>query len=370
MNGSSTRPRKLLFYAPALLDGGAERVWARLASAFAAHGDVVSFAVDFEATQSAPFLSPDVALEVLPRGHFQSTRALAGLIAARRPDVSLSALAVANLKHTIAATLAGRRDRAILAYHGFSESEPQLLSRIGYRLTPLVTRLSAATVAVSAALRHDLIARYVVPQQRVRTIYNPAAPAPFPEPLSPDALAARPKTIIALGRLVPDKDFVTMLRAFARLGDRDARLVILGEGPERARLETEAKSLGVAGQVDMPGFESDVAARLDAARVFALSSRREAFGLVCVEALAHGLAVVATDCGGPAEILVTAAHGTLTPVGDVDALARALTAALGDPGDPAPRQARAREFSLDAARDRYDALIGEVIMHARSPGGA
>lgn len=337
MTASSSRPRTLLFYVPALLGGGAERVWARLASAFAARGDAATFAVDFEATQSAPFLSRDVALEVLPRGHFQSTRALARLIAARRPDATLSALAVANLKHAIAATLAGRRDRAILAYHGFSESEPQLLSRIGYRLTPLLTRLCAATVAVSAALRHDLIARYIVPERRVRTIYNPAAPAPFPEALAADALTARPKTIVALGRLVPDKDFLTLLRAFARLDDRGARLVILGEGPERARLEAEAWGLGVAGQVDMPGFELDVAARLDAARVLALSSRHEAFGLVCVEALAHGLSEVATDCGGPAEILVAPALGTMVSVGNVEALARALAAALANSGDPAPR---------------------------------
>jgi len=370
MTASSARPRSLLFYVPALLDGGAERVWARLASAFAERGDAVTFAVDFVATQSAAFLSRDVALEVLPRGHFQSTRALARLIEARRPDATLSALAVTNLKHAIAVTLAGRRDRAILAYHGFSESEPQLLSHIGYRLTPLLTRLCAATVAVSAALRHDLIARYVVPEQRVRTIYNPATPAPFPERLASDALAGRPKTIVALGRLVPDKDFLTLLRAFKRLEDHDARLVILGEGPERARLEAEAWSLGVASRVEMPGFETEVAARLDAARVFALSSRREAFGLACVEALAHGLPVVATDCGGPAEILAAPAHGALVPVGDVEALARALAAALADPGDPAPRQARASEFSLDAARDRYDALIGEVITHARSPAGA
>jgi glycosyltransferase involved in cell wall biosynthesis len=370
MIASAARPRTLLFYVPALLGGGAERVWARLASAFAARGDAVVFAVDFEATQSASFLSRDVALEVLPRGHFQSTRALARLIAVRRPDATLSALAVANLKHTIAATLAGRRDRAILAYHGFSESEPQLLSRIGYRLTPLLTRLCAATVAVSAALRHDLIARYLVPERRARTIYNPAAPTPFPEPLALDALAARPKTIVALGRLVPDKDLLTLLRAFARLDDRGARLVLLGEGPERARLEAEAWALGVSGRVDMPGFETDVAVRLDAARAFALSSRREAFALACVEALAHGLPVVATDCGGPAEILVAPAQGTRVPVGDVEALARALAAALAEPGDPAPRQARAREFSLEAARDRYDALIGEVIMHARSPAGA
>ena len=370
MTVSPARPRTLLFYLPALLGGGAERVWARLASAFAARGDAVAFVVDFEATQSAPFLSRDVALEVLPRGHFQSTLALARSIAARRPDATLSALAVANLKHAIAATLAGRRDRAILAYHGFSESEPQLLSRIGYRLTPLLSRLCAATVAVSVALRHDLIARFVVPERRVHTIYNPAAPEPFPESLAAAALAARPKTVVALGRLVPDKDFVTLLRAFARLDDRDARLVILGEGPERARLEAEAWGLGIAARVDMPGFLSDVAARLDAARVLALSSRREAFGLVCVEALAHGLAVVAADCGGPAEILTAPAHGTLVPVGDVEALARALAAALADPGDPAPRQARAREFSLEAALDRYDALIGDVIARARSPVGA
>ena len=283
---------------------------------------------------------------------------------------TLSALAVADLKHVVAATLAGRSDRAIIAYHGFSESEPQLLSRIGYRLTPLLARLSAATVAVSAGLRHDLIARFAVPEGRARTIYNPAAPAPFPEPLAAGALAARPKTIVALGRLVPDKDFVTLLRAFARLDDHEARLVIFGEGAERAHLNAEASGLEIAGRVDMPGFTSDVAAALDSARCFALSSRREAFGLACVEALAHGLAVVATDCGGPAEILLAPAHGVLVPVGDVDALARALAAALVDPGDPAPRQARARDFSLDAARDRYDALIAEVVKHARSPAGA
>lgn len=364
------RPRSLLFYAPALLDGGAERVWARLASGFAARGDAVTFAVDFEATQSAPFLSSEVKLEVLPPGHFGSTRALAQLIAARRPDATLSALAVANLKHAIAATIAQRGDRAILAYHGFSESEPQLLSAIGYSLTPLLSRLCAATVAVSAALRHDLIARYIVPERRVRTIYNPAAPDPFPAPLAAEALATRPKTIVALGRLVPDKDFVTLLRAFARLDNAEARLVILGEGAERKRLEAEAFALGISARVEMPGFVSDVAARLDAARVFALSSRREAFGLVCVEALAHGLPVVATDCGGPAEILTAAGQGTLVPVGDVEALADALRAALENPGDPAPRQARAREFSLEAALDRYDGLIGEVVTHARSPAGA
>jgi len=86
------------------------------------------------ATQSAPFLSRDVALEVLPRGHFQSTRALARLIAARRPTPPSrrSPSPISSMRSP--RRRAGRRDRAILAYHGFSASEPQLLSRIGYRL--------------------------------------------------------------------------------------------------------------------------------------------------------------------------------------------------------------------------------------------
>ena len=105
-------------------------------------------------------------------------------------------------------------------------------------------------------------------------------------------------------------------------------------------------------------------------RVAVVTGGAQAIGLACVEALAHGLPVIATDCGGPAEILVAPVQGTLVPVGDVEALARALRLALADPGDPAPRQARAREFSLEAARDHYGALIGDVVMHARSPVGA
>jgi len=364
---SAAAPRALLFYLHALAAGGAERVWARLASGFAARGDRVVFVVDFEAEETLPFLSRDVALEVLPRGHGRATLALARLIAAHRPDASLSALAASNLKHAFAAALARRADRAIVSYHGFSASEPERLSRIGYRLMPLVSRLSAATVAVSGGLSADLVARFAVPPARAHVIHNPAAPEPFPAPLAAVALAARPPIVVAVGRLVPDKDYVTLLRAFARLEDGAARLVILGEGPLRSELEAEARALGVADRVEMPGYSTDVGARLEAARCLVVSSRREAFSLACVEGLAHGLPIVATACGGPEEILTAPQLGALVPVGDVAAVARGLAAALADPGDPAPRQARARDFSLVAALDRYDALIGEVIRHARSP---
>ena len=286
---------------------------------------------------------------------------------AEKPDASLSAISVSNLKHAVAAMMAGRNRRAILTYHGFFESEPERLSRIGYRLTPLLSRATAATIAVSESLLADLVKRLHASSERTRMIYNPAAPDPLPPLLDAESLMARPPVVVAIGRLVAGKDFSTLLRAFARLEHADARLVIMGEGPLRRALEDEARDLGIGGRVSMPGFTTEIGATLEAARCLAITSRRESFSLVCVEALAYGLPVVATDCGGPSEILGSRAFGAIVPVGDPEALARAIDACLTAPGDPSARQTHAAEFTLDRALDRYDALIRSVIMHGRPP---
>jgi glycosyltransferase involved in cell wall biosynthesis len=359
-------PRKLLFYTHALVGGGAERVWARLASGFSKRGHRVDFVVDFEAKENLPFLSDDVRLRILPKGHAAATIELARIIRAEQPDATLSAISVSNLKHACAAALAGRRARAIISYHGFYESEPERLSNISYRLTRQLSQTVGATVAVSEKLRQDLMERFRVSPERVTTIHNPAAPDPFPAIVSDTALSMREKIVVAVGRLAPDKDFGTLLQAFARLQAKDARLVILGEGPARESLQSQVLTLGIESRVSLPGFVPDIGAELDAARCFALSSRHESFSLATVEALAHGLPCVVTDCGGPTEIVDAAHLGTIVPVGDADALARAIDAQLADAGDPALRQARARAFTLDAALDKYSALIERVTTHARA----
>ena len=321
--------RRLLFYTHALVGGGAERVWARLAAGFAERGDEVDFVVDFEAKENLRFLGDKARLVVLPKGHAAATLALAGHLRRRKPHVSLSAISVSNLKHAAAATLAGRRDRAVLGYHGFYESEQERLSNIGYRLTRLLSNATARTIAVSDSLRSDLIARFGVAPDRIATIFNPAAPDPFPPDRSAAEIAARAPVVVAIGRLAPDKNFAGLLHAFAK--------------------------------VETPG------ARLVQARCFVLASFKETFGLACVEALACGLPCVVTACGGPQEIVNSPDLGAVVPVDDADALARAIDAALQAPGDPAPRQARARDFTLDVALDRYDALISRIMSHARSP---
>lgn len=360
------RQRRLLMHIHSLAGGGAENVFARLASGFAARGDRVLFVVDRQANEWISLIGPGVELIVLPDGRIRSAIALARLIRRESPDISMSALSFSNLKLSLAAALAGHLSRTILTYHGFIENEVGLLSRVGYRSTRRLVRASAATVAVSNALRADLIERFRAPPEKLWTIHNPALPRQRPAPLDAAILAAREPKIVAIGRLVPDKGYDRLIRAFARVDEPRATLTILGVGPELHSLRRLSQAVGVADRVEFPGFVSDAGAYLSGARCFALSSHHETFSLALVEALSHGLAVVATRSGGPTEILNSPELGQLVPVDDEAALAAAISEALAHPGDPAPRQARAADFTLDAALDGYDALMKRAAAAAQA----
>lgn len=353
--------KKILFYLYSLGAGGAERVVALLASGFAARGHDVTLALQDEADENRPFLSDDVRIARLPRDHGAAVRHLAALLRRETPDISVSALGLCNLKHTLAAALAGRRHRAILSVHGHIDAEPQPTSRLANRLMIATSRLTARTVCVSDWMRAHVVNDLHGSAARTVTIYNPAPIEQAVPAADARALAARPPVVLALGRLAPAKDFATLIDAFARVPLSEARLVIIGEGPERDALEKQARALGIADRVDMPGYIAEPWRYFRTARVCAVSSVTESFSNVAVEALAHGLPVVSTDCGGPREILIRPEQGVLVPVGDVAAMAAALVAALEDPGDPAPRVARARDFSLDAALDAYDELFDRVM---------
>ncbi len=362
-------PRRLLFYTPSLSGGGAERVWAVIAGALARRGHDVTFAVDFESPDNADYLDPAVPVEVLGRSHTAGIAELAGILRRRRIDVVFSAVGACDLKAIAAVTLGPRSTRVVVSYHGYRENETGRLSRAKFPLTSVLTRLAARTICVSDGLRRNVVDLWGGSPTRCRRIYNPIfAKTPDPVPTAAD-LAARADVVLAVGRLIPIKGFDTLIRAFARLDRPAARLVVLGQGEERDRLAGLARDLGVADRVDLPGYESQPWRRYGEAKVLALSSRREAFGNVVVEALAAGLPVVATACDGPLEILSDPAYGTLVGIDDVEGLAAGLAAALAAPGDPAPRIARAADFSVDRAADAYEALIAEIVGGASPSAG-
>lgn len=365
-----TKPR-LLFYTHALVGGGAERVWAQLAAAFRSRGYETLFVVDREADAWRSLLGDGVPLVILATGHRGSVRDLARVLAETRPAVALSAVGGSNLKLVAAERIAKSGAKLVISYHGFSEWRTGKLGFATYLTLPWLSRTTARTIAVSNGLRRLLVTRWLASAKRTVAIPNPVQ---LPEALtvagSEAELLRRQPIVVSVGRLVPEKDYPTLLRAFARLlvmgTAPDARLVILGEGPERGNLEAIARDLGITERLAMPGHRPPWP-ELANARCFALSSWSEAFGNVVVEALAHGLPVVATRSGGPEEILDGGRLGALVGSGDADAFARALANALQSPGPPQPRIERAATFSFDRGFAAYARMIDDVAGEAAAP---
>jgi glycosyltransferase involved in cell wall biosynthesis len=352
--------RRLLFYTHGLVGGGGERVWALVASGLSRRGHEVGFAVDFAAGENEHLLAAEIRQFILGTPHGAAVGALAKVLKQERPDVAFSAIGASNLKLLAAKALSGWRGAAVLSAHGRFDAEPRLLGRMNYAATAVTSRLSSRTIAVSDDLRRYLIERFHACPSSVVTIHNGIALPPRQSLPDVSALAARENVVLGVGRLVPEKGFATLVEGFAK-SKLARRLIVLGEGPERVRLENLTVQLGLSGRVELRGYVKEPWPVFNEAKILALASRSEAFGNVIVEALARGLPVVATRCGGPQEILEDGRHGRLVPLDDVDAMAKAIDETLADPGDPARHRARAEVFSLDHALDRFEALIEEIL---------
>ncbi len=262
----------------------------------------------------------------------------------------------------LARWLAGVRTRILVTQHNaFSEQVKRRSWQ--FRVLPALYRMALPfadiIVAVSAGVADDLAARAGIKRSQIHVIYNGVVTEDFEErtsrtPEHPWFADPQP-VVLAMGRLVPQKDFTTLIKAFAGVSKQsDARLLILGDGPMRGELEALAKSLDLHERISMPGFSENALAYLKRAKLFVLSSRFEGFGNVVAEALACGTPVVSTDCPhGPAEILDGGRFGSLVPVGDVAALEKAIVDCLGRPVDVAVLQVRGQTFSVARCAESY-----------------
>jgi glycosyltransferase involved in cell wall biosynthesis len=356
------KPKHVAVYVPALNRGGAERVAALLASGFLRAGWRSTLLVDFDADANRALVDQGVDIVVLGRSHGVSVRSLARLLRHGDIDVVLAIGGAADVKLSLARLMSGSRARIVLSYHGRSDVGRGRLGHAAYSFAPVLARQAAAVVCVSDELCAHLRDDWRVPPARLTRIYNPVA-VEKALPVTRRDIENRPPTIVSMGRLVPEKRFTALIEAVARMRN-EARLVIFGEGPGRRDLLTRASDLGLDGRVELPGYRDDPWPCYAQGRCFALTSPREAFGNVIVEALASGLPVVATRSGGPDEILAEGRFGALVNNGDIDGLAEALDRALEQPGDPAPRVARAREFETGIAVQHYLELFNSVLAPA------
>jgi glycosyltransferase involved in cell wall biosynthesis len=171
---------------------------------------------------------------------------------------------------------------------------------------------------------------------------------------------------LAVGRLEAVKDYPSLLRAMTRTPEQ-ARLLVLGAGPQEGRLTELAEWLGLKQRVRFAGFEPNVVRWMRAADGFVLSSRYEGLPMVLLEAGACGVPVVATDVLGTREVVVDGETGWLAPAGDAQELAKTMMKLMHMPPDARhamgerARRHVARNFSLEAVLDRWERLYGELL---------
>ncbi|MYJ94178.1 MAG: glycosyltransferase, partial [Proteobacteria bacterium] len=171
--------------------------------------------------------------------------------------------------------------------------------------------------------------------------------------------------VLSVGRLARVKDFPTLLRAIRQVSkNRPVRLIILGEGSWRMRLEKMARKLGVGAIVSLPGWVDNPYAFMSRASVLVLSSKREGLGNVLIEAMACGCPCVSTNCpSGPAEILESGRFGPLVPVGNASALAIAVERVLDCPPRKSMLLERAGDFSFNTSIDHYECILFERVRY-------
>ena len=368
VSGGGAERSRIAIVLPDLRGGGAERVNINLANAFVASGYSVDMVLMRATGELLPQLDPRVrvfnlAVDRVRHLFFPLVR----YTRSEQPSCMLACMWPVTVVAVLARAYTRAKFRLVLAEHttwSVARIAQQPLTRLIIRLTMrLLYGRADAIVAVSKGSASDLERMARMQPKSVSTIYNPlidprrAAPA---LPTSPEAwVSGQHKRVLAVGTLTEIKDYPTLLRAFFLVRESiDAKLLILGEGTQRTRLQSLISELGLADKVFMPGFVVNPRSYFAHAHLHVLSSIGEGLPSVIVEALEQGTPVVSTDCpNGPNEILDGGRYGTLVPVADPSALAEAIVVSLLTSHDTEALKARAKEFSIEPAVDRYLALL-------------
>ena len=230
------------------------------------------------------------------------------------------------------------RPRVILTAHNYVPSTKG--ASIAFRLSEgILQPFADHTIAVSEALRDDLVARFQFAPERLSVIHNGINFASLPERHRNSGSSFRFGTV---ARLSPEKGVDTFIQALAHFPEVEA--VVVGDGPARGALERYAKDAGTANRIRFAGYLAHPANEVATWDAFVLASRREAFGIALVEAMGQGVPVIGTRVGGIPEIIEDGVTGLLIDPGDPKAIADAVKWISEHPAESALMAERARQF--------------------------
>lgn len=385
---------RIALIVPHLGGGGAERSVLKMARGLLARGHAIDLLVFGETdtlSDEVPtgirriMLQPERIGGVRDRCHVASHFGLR-VVPLLRDDLLVDARSVAtyikNERPDCILPSLPRAKAATLLARCFTKDNPAVIpivrsvlmnrSRRFRKLYSILFPKADHIVAVSDGVVDNLAAMLKIPRENMSRIYNPVVTSEIPklarvDPEHPWMSDGGPPVILSVGRLARVKDFPTLLRAFREITRRrSVRLIILGEGSWRRRLEHMVRRLGLEAIVSMPGWISNPYAFMSRASVLVLSSKREGLGNVLIEAMACGCPCVSTNCpSGPSEILENGRFGPLVPVGSESALANAIERVLDFPPNQSTLQSRAKHFSLGAAINQYERIAVELVRGQR-----
>ena len=364
---------KIGFVTPYLSTGGAERAFLNIANAFYDDGMNVQIVAASVVESTLSQLPKGMNLIDLQHANpldspsfIKNTKALKRYLTSEKPDVVISTSDYLNIALIAARFLSGSTCKIIVSQQVHVGSYLKELRRPNRMLIQfiqsMVARKADAIIGASQGVVNDFIERYPAASRsgKMSTIYNPVYEEKIPvmaaEPIADDSFNHTGIKLITVGRLVKQKDQVTLLKAFKIVSSTlpDAKLYIIGIGAEEATLLKTASELDITGKVVFLGYKENPYAYVARADLFVLSSEYEGFGNVVVEALATGTNVVSTNCpSGPAEILNNGEFGFLCPVGDAAKLSETICYALQHKISSGILHNRAREFSKTSVAKQY-----------------
>ncbi|MFQ5608717.1 MAG: glycosyltransferase [Woeseiaceae bacterium] len=361
---TQTQAERIAMFLPNLDGGGAERVFVELANEFARAGATVDLVL---AAARGPYLdevSSDVrVVDLVASRVLMAIRPLAQYVRDSKPAVISSGLEHANIVSCLATRNARKSTRCVVSIRsmpaGPLRETGSWSSRIILAAAKFAYRFADLVIANSNAVAREASSVYGISEEKIRVVYNPLDTARIgslacESPGLPWDDSDELPFVLAVGRLDRLKDFGTLIRAFQFVRSRHhCRLVILGEGPERSKLEGLADDLGVGEDIYLVGFVGNPYPWMREAAVVVNSSITEGCPNVVLQALACGTPVVCTDShGGSAEVLDDGKWGQLVPVGDAEAMANSIESVLR--GTPFPDgRIRAQDFSSDLIAGQY-----------------
>ncbi len=362
--------KRVAIFIPSLVGGGAEKSMVRLANGLAGRGLAVELVLARAYGPYLPAVSEQVKVVDLGASRvLSSLPALARYLRHTRPNALLSCLDYANITSLSARRLARFRGKVVVNEQNTISITARHSNQKRQRLVPMLVKMTYpwadCVIGNSQGVADDLRRITGLRNGRIKVLYNPVVTPELREkaaasPGHPWLEPGQPPVVLAVGRLTAQKDFPTLIRAFAEIRKattQPARLLILGEGPDREVLEELVRELGLEDEVSLPGFVENPYAYMARASVFVLSSRWEGLPTVLIEALYCGVPVVATDCpSGPREILAEGKYGALVPMQDVPALAGAIGRAI-EGSTPRPCEASWRPYELENIVDQYVSLL-------------